>query len=110
VEEIETKKPRFTSRHHMQAELINNPGSGAVGVSLVQLMDMSREMQAWILVPEAYLVEPDRDRSLWSRKLSGTGYACSSSVGAMVPLMSWLKPWLAQMSPWESFPLVRRTI
>jgi len=63
VEEIEAKKPRFTNKRHMQVELIINPGSGAVGESSVQPMDVISEMQAWKLVPEAYLVEPDSDLS-----------------------------------------------
>jgi len=61
MEEIEAKKPRFTNKHHMQAKLIFNPGSGITGESPVQLMDVIGEMQAWKLVPEAYLVEPDSD-------------------------------------------------
>jgi diacylglycerol kinase (ATP) len=61
VEEIGAKKPRITNKHHMRAKLIFNPGSGATGESPVKLMDVISEMQAWKLVPEAYLVEPDGD-------------------------------------------------
>jgi diacylglycerol kinase (ATP) len=61
VEKTEAKKPHFTNKHHMRAKLVFNPGSGAVGESPVQLMDVISEMQAWKLVPEAYLVEPDSD-------------------------------------------------
>jgi len=45
----------------LRAKLIFNPGSGAIGESPVQLMDVISEMQAWKLVPEAYLVEPGCD-------------------------------------------------
>src|SRR5512143_969054 len=47
----------------MRAKLIFNPGSGSTGDSPVQLMEVISEMQAWKLVPEAYLVEPDSDLS-----------------------------------------------
>ncbi len=47
--------------HSMQVKLIFNPGSGEIGESPVQLMDVIREMQAWKLAPEAYLVEPGSD-------------------------------------------------
>jgi diacylglycerol kinase family enzyme len=45
----------------IRAKLIFNPGSGAVGESPVQLMDVISEMQAWKFLPEAYLVEPGSD-------------------------------------------------
>jgi diacylglycerol kinase family enzyme len=45
----------------MRAKLIFNPGAGVAGASPVQLMDVIREMQAWNLVPEAFLVEPGCD-------------------------------------------------
>ena len=47
-----------TNKRRMRAKLIFNPGSGETGESPVQLMDVISEMQAWKLVPEAYLVEP----------------------------------------------------
>jgi diacylglycerol kinase (ATP) len=61
MEEILDKKPRSTNKHRMRAKLIFNPGSGVAGESPVQLMDVISEMQAWKLVPEAYLVEPGSD-------------------------------------------------
>jgi len=61
MEEIQVKKPRSTNKHRMRVKLIFNPGSGAAGESPVQLMDVISEMQAWKLVPEAYLVEPGSD-------------------------------------------------
>ncbi len=61
MEEIEAKNPRSTTKHRMPAKLIFNPGAGVTGDSPVQLMDVISEMQAWKLVPEAYLVEPDSD-------------------------------------------------
>ncbi len=45
----------------MRAKLIFNPGSGAAGELPVQLMDVIGAMQAWKLVPEAFLVEPGCD-------------------------------------------------
>lgn len=47
----------------MRVKLIFNPSAGAAGKSPVQLMDVISEMQAWRLVPEAYLVEPGCDLS-----------------------------------------------
>jgi len=44
-----------------RAKLIFNPSSGAAGESPVQLMDVISAMQAWKLVPEAFLVEPGCD-------------------------------------------------
>jgi diacylglycerol kinase (ATP) len=60
---IHAKKPGSTNKHRLRAKLIFNPGSGTTGESPVQLMDVISEMQAWKLVPEAYLVEPDSDLS-----------------------------------------------
>jgi diacylglycerol kinase (ATP) len=48
-------------KRRMRAKLIFNPGSGEAGESPVQLMDVISAMQAWKLVPEAYLVEPGVD-------------------------------------------------
>jgi len=50
-----------TKKHPKRAKLIFNPGSGAAGESPVQLMDVISAMQAWKLVPEAFLVEPGCD-------------------------------------------------
>ncbi len=50
-----------TKKRPMRAKLIFNPGSGATGESPVQLMDVISAMQAWKLVPEAFLVEPGCD-------------------------------------------------
>ena len=52
-----------TKKHRLRAKLIFNPGSGEAGESPVQLMDVIGAMQAWKLVPEAYLVEPGVDLS-----------------------------------------------
>jgi diacylglycerol kinase (ATP) len=54
-------KPLPKKIRSMRAKLIFNPGSGATGESPVQLMDVISEMQAWKLVPEAFLVEPSCD-------------------------------------------------
>jgi diacylglycerol kinase (ATP) len=55
------KAPRVKRNRPIRAKLIFNPGAGAAGQSPVQLMDVIREMQAWNLVPEAFLIEPDCD-------------------------------------------------
>src|SRR4030065_2277697 len=55
------KKTRSTNKRRMRAKLIFNPGAGAASESPVQLMDVISAMQAWKLVPEAYLVEPGCD-------------------------------------------------
>jgi len=49
------------NKRSMRAKLIFNPGAGAAGESPVQLMDVIREMQAWKLVPEPFLIEPGCD-------------------------------------------------
>jgi len=49
------------NKHRMRAKLIFNSGSGVADESPEQLMDVIRAMQAYKLVPEAYLVEPDSD-------------------------------------------------
>lgn len=53
--------PRAKNKRSLRAKLIFNPGAGATGESTVQLMDVIREMQAWKLIPEAFLVEPGCD-------------------------------------------------
>lgn len=54
---------RSTNKRRMRAKLIFNPSAGAAGKAPVQLMDVITEMQAWRLMPEAHLVEPDSDLS-----------------------------------------------
>jgi len=61
MERIQDKKPPSTNKRRMRAKLIFNPGSGVAGESPVQLMDVISAMQAWKIVPEAYLVEPGSD-------------------------------------------------
>ena len=61
MEETQNKKLRSTKKRRMRTKLIFNAGSGAVGESPVQLMDVISAMQEWKLVPEAFLVEPDCD-------------------------------------------------
>ena len=50
-----------TNKRRMRVKLIFNPGSGANDESPVQLMDVIKEMQAWKLTPETYLIHPDCD-------------------------------------------------
>ena len=49
------------NKRRMRVKLIFNPISGANDKSPVQLMDVIKEMQAWKLAPEPYLIEPDCD-------------------------------------------------
>ena len=49
------------NKHPILAKLIFNPGSGVTSDSPVQLMDVISEMQAWNILPEAFLIEPDCD-------------------------------------------------
>ena len=64
MKETLDKTPYSTNKRHMRAKLIFNPGAGTTGKSPVQLMDVISEMQAWKLVPEAFLVEPGCDLSV----------------------------------------------
>ncbi len=61
MKEITDKKPYATRKHHLRAKLIFNPSAGAARAEPIQIVDVIHEMQAWKLVPEAYLVEPDGD-------------------------------------------------
>jgi diacylglycerol kinase (ATP) len=45
----------------MRAKLIFNPSAGAARASPIEIVDVIHEMQAWNLIPEAYLVEPGSD-------------------------------------------------
>jgi diacylglycerol kinase (ATP) len=49
------------NKRPIRAKLIFNPGAGAAAESNVQLMDVIREMQAWKLVPEPFLIGPGCD-------------------------------------------------
>jgi diacylglycerol kinase (ATP) len=49
---------RFRRKH---VKLIFNPSAGAARSSPIEIVDVIHEMQAWKLVPEAYLVEPGCD-------------------------------------------------
>lgn len=55
------RKPYNTRKHPLRAKLIFNPIAGAARAEPIQIIDVIHEMQAWKLVPEAYLVEPDGD-------------------------------------------------
>jgi diacylglycerol kinase (ATP) len=48
----------------MRAKLIFNPSAGATRGTPIEILDVIHEMQAWKLVPEAYLVEPGSDLSV----------------------------------------------
>ena len=61
MNEADDKKPFSTKKHRMRAKLIFNPSAGAARTSPIEIVDVIHEMQAWKLVPEAYLVEPGCD-------------------------------------------------
>ena len=58
MEESPGKKPRPTQKRRMRAKLIFNPSAGAAKTWPTEIVDVIHEMQAWNLVPEAYLIEP----------------------------------------------------
>lgn len=45
----------------LRAQLVFNPISGAPGTSPAQLLSILTEMQAWNMIPEVHLVDPDTD-------------------------------------------------
>ena len=51
----------FMIKRHRRAKLIFNPSAGASRPSPIKIEDVIHEMQAWKLVPEAYLIEPGCD-------------------------------------------------
>src|SRR5450830_1094976 len=58
MDEINDQEPRSTKKRRMRAKLIFNPSAGAARATPIEIVDVIHEMQAWKLVPEAYLVEP----------------------------------------------------
>lgn len=54
-------KSYITNKNNIKVKLIFNPNSGSNGESPVQLMDVTKEMQEWKLIPETYIIEPDCD-------------------------------------------------
>ena len=61
IKEIHDKKPRAKHYRDMRAKLIFNPSAGAARGSPIGILDVIHEMQAWKLVPEAFLVEAGCD-------------------------------------------------
>ncbi len=51
----------YTTKRRKRVKLIFNPTSGTANASPVQLMDIIKEMQAWKLMPEVFLLQPDSD-------------------------------------------------
>jgi diacylglycerol kinase (ATP) len=52
---------RKTKKHPLRVKLIFNPTAGSSKESPLQLMDIIKEMQAWNLVCEPFLIEPGCD-------------------------------------------------
>src|SRR5512135_2698131 len=61
MDENNDRKPISTKKHRLKTKLIFNPSAGAARTSPIEIVDVIHEMQAWKLVPEAYLVEPGGD-------------------------------------------------
>jgi diacylglycerol kinase family enzyme len=61
MQEITDKEPLLGKKRSLRAKLIFNPSAGAARPSPIEIVDVIHEMQAWKLVPEAYLVEPGCD-------------------------------------------------
>ena len=61
MEEIIENTPYSHRKHSLRAKLIFNPSAGAARPTPIEIVDVIHEMQAWKLVPEAYLVEPGCD-------------------------------------------------
>ncbi len=51
----------LTNKRRIRAKLIFNPTAGAARPTPIHIVDVIHEMQAWKIVPEAYLVEPGSD-------------------------------------------------
>ncbi len=49
---------RLAHKRNMRTKLIFNPSAGAARQFPIEIVDVIHQMQAWKLVPEAYLVEP----------------------------------------------------
>lgn len=49
------------NKSYLRAKLIFNPAAGAARETPIEIVDVIHEMQAWNLIPEAYLVEPGCD-------------------------------------------------
>lgn len=50
-----------TNKRFIRAELIFNPAAGATRAIPIEIVDVIHEMQAWKMVPEAFLIEPGCD-------------------------------------------------
>ena len=61
MQEITDKEALLGKKRSLRAKLIFNPSAGAARPSPIEIVDVIHEMQAWKLVPEAYLVEPGCD-------------------------------------------------
>ena len=61
MQEITDKEALLGKKRSLRAKLIFNPSAGAARPSPIEIVDVIHEMQAWKLVPEAYLIEPGCD-------------------------------------------------
>ena len=61
MSEINNMQSFSTRKHSLRAKLIFNPSAGAARPTPIEIVDVIHEMQAWKLVPEAYLIEPGCD-------------------------------------------------
>jgi diacylglycerol kinase (ATP) len=61
MDDTDNKKSISPKKRRMRAKLIFNPSAGSARASPIEIVDVIQEMQAWKLIPEAYLVEPGAD-------------------------------------------------
>ena len=92
MKEIHDEKPRSTNLRRMKAKLIFNPSAGAARGSPIEIVDVIHEMQAWKLVPEAFLVEPGCDLAVVVQNALARGSVCSWSAAAMARFLPWPAP------------------
>ena len=64
---------QLAKKRRKRVKLIFNAGSGITAESSKQLMDVTKEMQAWNFIPETYLIEPNCDLNSVIRDAAAQG-------------------------------------
>ena len=103
------KKPRSTKIRRMKAKLIFNPSAGAARGSPIEILDVIHEMQAWKLVPEAFLVEPGCDLSVVVQNALAQGFRMFVVCGGDGTILAVAGALTGTAPPWGSSPPARRT-
>ena len=110
IKEIHDKKPRAKHYRDMRAKLIFNPSAGAARGSPIGILDVIHEMQAWKLVPEAFLVEAGCDLPGAVRDALARGYPDVRGLRwRRHHFVPWPESWPVHAPPWGSFPSARKT-